>query len=814
MLSIGGIAIGIALMIAMLGLFNSMSAAADKLVNLAGDSDVEVAAPNDGGLPAGLLEEIATIPGVAVAAPIIRSTVSVDGEALLLFGLDERLGEIGGGGISLGDCLPKTLREGEGVLVGPKVADARSVKVATTTGVTDVAVLGQIRCASADQLNAGRFIAAPLALAEALAGRPGRPDAIEIKAAPGQATAVIAAIDAAVGDRAIVASPKLLAKQGRYATKAFQQGASIMVGLAMVVGAFCVFNTVSMTALERRRELATLRAIGGYRNNLLRGFLAEMALLGVIGSITGVLLGQLMGTKVLIGRVPPILVDTVGAQPTFGVSRGLILAAIIGGTIVTIGAAFMPARGAVSIEPVEAMRSEGPAESAFIDSRASLYVVLAGVAIYLAAIFITLTASSSGVTLIGFSAVVVGSLVFQYGGRVQIAAGTARVAAILGNSGRLAAASIARAPRRTYATVTAVSVAVVTVVAIGGVTENQITSFTEPYKAMTKTDAWIATAEPNVIPVNLRFPSTMVDEVARIPGVARAVGSQSSYTTIGDHRVLLQGFSGPSNVMTFAGMSASAQRQLLDPSKPVAAVTRSFADLTRLKIGDTLTLQTPAGPLALPIVDVKDIVAPSQTGVVAMNLSVLQTAFNRPGVTWVETMAAPGISRVDLQTRLREALKSSPIRAYVATGEEEYAGARGAITSSTALISAMEVAVVLGTAFALANALLISVIERKRELGIIRAIGTTRRQIRAMVLIEAFAIAAMGIALGSWQGMIQHVVGDLAIESLLNARVAYVFTLEPLLMITLAIAAIAAIAGLVPAIRAGRTNVIEAIGYE
>lgn len=814
MLSIGGVAIGVALMISMLGLFGSMSGAASKLANVAGDADIEVSAPNDGGLPEGLVAEVAAVPGVKVAAPIVRSMVSVDGSALMLFGLDERLGEIGGGGITLGECLPKQMREGEGVLVGPTVVDRPSVRIATPTGTTEVAVLGQISCGAARQLNAGKFVAAPLAIAELLTGRPNRPDAIEIKAEPGQAAAVTDAVTATVNERAIVASPRLLAKQGKVAVQAFQQGASIMVGLALVVGAFCVFNTVSMTALERRRELATLRAIGGHRRALLVSFLGEMALLGLIGSVAGVLLGQLAGTKVLIKRIPPILVDTVGAQPTFGVSRNLIIAAIVGGVIVTLGAAFMPARGAVSIEPVEAMRSEGPAESAFVDSRASLYIFLGGVGLYIAAVLVTINATSSSMTLVGFSTVVLASLIFQYGGRVQIAAGTARIAALFGNSGRLAAASIARAPRRTYATVTAVAVAVVTVVAIGGVTENQITTFTSPYKPMANTDVWLGTAEPNVIPVSLRFPDSMLKTVADVPGVASVSGSQSSYTTIGEDRVLLQGFASDSNVMTFAAMSEATQARLLDPTERVAAVTQSFADLQHLERGDTLTLRTPNGPLSLSIIEIKDVVAPSQSGIVALNLATLQSAFNRPGYTWIEAQGEPGVSRAELKARITAATRDSSTKAYAATGEEEYAGARGAVTSATALISAMEVAVVLGTAFALANALLISIIERRRELGIIRAIGTTRGQIRSMVFVEAGAIALMGIVIGSWQGMIQHRVGDVAVESLLNARVGYLFTLEPLFIVSLSVVGIAFVAGLVPAFRAGRTNVIEAIGYE
>src|SRR5436305_537094 len=112
LLSISGVAVGIALMIAMLGMFSSMTSAADRLTGLAGGADIEVSAPNDAGLPAGLTEQVAAVDGVKLAAPLMRASVIVKRTPVLMLGLDERLAQVGGGAIDLGACVPSKLRQG------------------------------------------------------------------------------------------------------------------------------------------------------------------------------------------------------------------------------------------------------------------------------------------------------------------------------------------------------------------------------------------------------------------------------------------------------------------------------------------------------------------------------------------------------------------------------------------------------------------------------------------------------------------------------------------------------------------------------
>ena len=810
-LSVAGIAVGTALMVAMLGLFSSMTTSVEGLADLAGAADLEVAAPNDGGLPEALTAEVAAVTGVQAAVPIVRSVATVERTRALVIGLDARavaLGETAGPG-----CELPPLPARSGVVAGPGIARKRTVTVTSPGGTQEVEVLARLECGAASRFNNGEFVAAPLPLAQQLVGRPGRVDAIEIVAASGSDLGTLTDdVTRLVAGRAVVASPQLIVEQARESSRAFQQGASMIIGLALVVGGFCVFNTVSMTALERRRELATLRAVGGRRRRLLAGFLLEVAVLGVIGSAVGALLGALAGRQ-LVANVPAVLVDQLGVRPTYSLPPASVVLALMVGAAVTVAAAWVPARSAVRVAPVEAMRPEGALEGGDTEARGVVWMAALGLALFVAGTVLAVT-GDSGVTLVGFSVITLGSLLATYGLRAAIARGAASVAAQFGAGGRLAAASIARAPRRTWATVAAVVIAVGTVVSMGGVMANQMSTVLVKFESLADPDVWVGTSPSDTIPVELRFPSSTVDQVATVAGVERVVASQAGYATIGGDRVLLEGFGGLSRAPAFAALDLADQTRLLDADRPVAFVTKAFADRQKVRAGGDVELLTPSGRQRLPVIAVVDLVSPSTTGLVGLSLPVLERFYGRTGATFLEVDLKPGVSRSEGKQRIAEALKDSPTPAFVSTGDEEFAGTEASIRSSTALFSAMQLAVLVATALAVGNTLLISVIERRREIGIVRAVGTSRRQLHRMVVVESLAVAAVGTAIGLVLGVIQHRVGVVAVEGLTGIRVDYSPVATPALLAVAAATVTALVAAVLPAIRAGRVNLIEAIGYE
>jgi putative ABC transport system permease protein len=568
-----------------------------------------------------------------------------------------------------------------------------------------------------------------------------------------------------------------------------------------------------MTALERRRELATLRAVGGSRRRLLFGFLAELSLLGIVGSAIGAGLGVLMGQR-LISSIPVAFVDQVGVQPAFDIPVSLIVTALVLGTVVTVGAAIMPTRSAVRVPPVEAMRPEGPSESARGGAAHSVIMTVIGLIVFVGGTAVALKGANNA-ALIGFGTITVGMLMMTYGTRDVIAGGAAGFATLFGSSGRLAAASVDRAPRRTWATVMAVCVAVGTIVAIGGVADNQLWTYKRPFTTMKRPDVWVATASSASIPVNLRFDPGFTERLkASVPWIARIIGTQSAYTTIGKDRVLVQGFDQGTAAPVFANSAAKTRAALFDMDHPSIVINSAFAGTNHVGVGDDLRVRTAIGPMKFRILEVVNVPSASQTGTFGMDRRWFERAYGRSGFNFVEVYGKKGISKLQLKKLIDAAVKDAPTRAFTNTGQVQYQGVIDSLKQSTAIFEAMQVAVVLATALALANAMLISVVERRRELGIVRAVGTSRRQLRRMVVVESVAIGITGAIIGAILGLLQHRVGDSAIGGLVQAHIDYRFVPAPLFTALIAMAVTAIVAALLPAARAANINVIEAIGYE
>ena len=199
-----------------------------------------------------------------------------------------------------------------GVRVGPGIGRRKGETFqlgSQTVTVTDV--LGGKQLAD---LNGGHYVLAPLALAQNVAGRQGQLDSILITTKPGADLAQVrSAVTAAVNGRAIVADPSMRAARAGDGVKMMNYMALMGVGVALVVGAFLVYTTVTMAITQRRPVISMLRAIGGRRITIVRDMLGEAAILGVIGGAVGSGLGILMG-RLAIGRLPPAITQGLEAR--------------------------------------------------------------------------------------------------------------------------------------------------------------------------------------------------------------------------------------------------------------------------------------------------------------------------------------------------------------------------------------------------------------------------------------------------------------------------------------------------------------------
>ncbi|WP_156664738.1 ABC transporter permease, partial [Mycobacterium sp. 852002-51057_SCH5723018] len=342
--SITVMAVSAMYLVAVFGIFGSISGSVNRLADgIAGIASLEVSGITDAGFPDSITADVAAVPGVATAAPMIRTSTSTSSAPVLLFGADERLGALGG---ALKDALTNGMKNDSAgqpanpsgpsgppnvVRVGPGAGHGKGETF--QLGSASVTVSEVLTGGQAAALNGGHYVLAPLALAQNIAGRPGQLDSILITTKPGaDVTQVRAAVTAAVNGRAIVAEPSMRATRAGDGVKLMNYMALMGAMVALMVGAFLIYTTMTMAISRRRPVISLLRALGGRRTTIVRDMLAEAAILGVLGGGIGSVIGILMG-RIAIGRLPPAITQGLEARIEYWLPGYAIPAAVVGAPV-------------------------------------------------------------------------------------------------------------------------------------------------------------------------------------------------------------------------------------------------------------------------------------------------------------------------------------------------------------------------------------------------------------------------------------------------------------------------------------------------
>jgi putative ABC transport system permease protein len=817
-LSVAAIAVAASLIVTVYGIYGSLTGSIERFVSsLAGKAELEVTGVTDDGFDERLLARVAATPGVAAAVPVIRSPVVLAGHQATLFGFDQRARALGGELQreieARQGAAPATL---DGVFLGEGLARAagaaagqRVTVYSVVGGQRQATVLGIVTGDRARRTNQGFFAVAPLPLAQQLAGKPRRLDSILVVDQEGaDPRRLEQRLTDVVGQQAVVASPRLRVEQATVATSLFQNATLFVAIMALAVAGFLVFNTLNMVALQRRQEFATLRALGGRRRAILGDFLAEAALLGLVGAAIGCPLGMLVA-RGLVTRLPSFLVASFDVRVGFVLPGYALPLAVVACLGTSLAAAWLPARRAVRVQPVEAMRPHGVLETAEEAERVGWLAVAAGLVLLAGGAVLALTVADERSFAAG-GLFLVGCVLASYGTARLIAEGAGWLAALFGSSGRLAAASIERAPRRIWATTVIVAIGVAIAVSTHGATQNEISAVAANVASLADVDLFVQGSAADELPVVPRMPAAWRSTLEAVPGVARVGPGQFAYATVGRDRVVLQGIGGPSNTPAFRLADDKAQGALLTGSG--AVVSRRFSLRHDLGVGDTVRLSTPKGIRSLPIVaEVDHVVA--EGGLVALSLGQLQAWFERPGASFFELTLEPGANPGGVRAAVLDALAGAPFEVHVVTGQESVRGTESAVRQASSLSLAIQWVVAGAAALAVLNTLMISVVERRRELGIIRAVGASRRLLRRVVLCEAGAVGVLGGIIGVVVGTGLQYLGVKALGNVVGLEIPFEFV-----PITLAIAAgalLASLAGAIgPAGRAARLDLVEALSYE
>ncbi len=517
----------------------------------------------------------------------------------------------------------------------------------------------------------------------------------------------------------------------------------VFAGIALVVGAFLIVNTFSILVAQRSRELALLRALGADRGQVGRSVLFEAFVMGLVGSVGGLGAGLLLATgiKALFARFG---LDLSGAGLVL--APRTVVASFVVGILVTLVAAYLPARRAGLVPPVAAMRDDVVIAEGSLHRR--VWFGLALVAVGAALMGLGLYADVPNATYWvggGILGVVLGvAFTSPLIGRPVIALLGALFRRMFGAVGLMAQQNAQRNPRRTAATASALMIGVTLV--------SMMTVFGASAKA--SVDKVIARdfAADYVVSnaIGLPFSAAVTDQVAAVPGVQTVARFRYDPLAIdGDRRYV-------------AAVDVAALTRI----RPLPMVKGSFSDLTdgtvlvsdkraasdKLSVGSTITATANGRTTTPRIAGIYE-----STPMVGAGYLFSLGGFQALGMPQEDSYAyvtrTPGADAATVTRALDTALADQPL--VTLKDQREFADEqRAPIDQMLYLIDALLGLAVVIAILGIVNTLALSVIERTREIGLLRAVGLSRRQLRSMLRLESIVIAVLGAALGVGLGVL------------------------------------------------------------
>ncbi len=761
------------------------------------------------GVPLALGTTLATIPGVARINPNIQGSAIIAGKD----GLAVRTG--GAPGLAFAyhpDDPAFTLVHGTAPL-GPDqvvVESSTLAKAQLHVGDHTTAVIGnQTRTVViTGEAEFGSLFGATAILLDEQSARQafapsGAVPSISLTAAPGVSQEQLrAAVAAGLPAGAEAVTGETLAQEGQSALAAglgfFTTFMLVFAGIALFVGSFIIVNTFTMVVAQRTRELALLRAIGASRAQVLRVVLGEAAVVGAVGSLLGVALGLAIaaGAKILITTV-------LGADIGSGLplTAATVLVSVAVGILVTLAAAVLPAVRAARTPPVTAMTLDVGNAPIGLRRRGITGASLIGVGAALLAYGVTRQPDVPWVAA-GSRA-----LCRRDAGRRPLAARPAvktiawPLVAVTGIVAKLARENAFRVPRRTATTASALMIGLALIAGISVLASSAKASITQSV-AVQLTSDYVLTGGGSPVP------ATLEARVADLPGVKSANALSSVGVTIGT-------FSTAATATTATGLAdnfvtSTVAGHLDSLAGHTILVDETTARANTWHVGDTLvaTVGTKTDQ-TLTIGGVfADNAAFSSHVIVDRSLYATSVPASGQVDTGVYVRAAPGADLGTLRADLVTLVK--PFLVVSVQNGQEFADAQGAsIDTVINLLYVLLLFSVVVAVLGIINTLALSVFERTREIGLLRAIGLRRSQLAGMITIEAVTTAVFGAVLGTILGLGLGV----ALQHGLQSQGLTVLAIPWGLVLTMLVssAAVGVIAAALPSLRAVRFTILRAI---
>lgn len=573
----------------------------------------------------------------------------------------------------------------------------------------------------------------------------------------------------------------------------------VFAAIAVVVGAFLIVNTFSILVAQRSRELALLRAVGASRGQVVRSVLLEAVVVGLVGSTLGLLLGLGLAAalRALFGRFG---LDLSQTPLVFGTRT--VIAAYVVGIAVTVVAAYLPARRASRIAPVAAMRDDIALPEHTIRIRMVVGAVLAVLSAALLVVGIR-GEGTTGVSVVGagvFGVLMAATLLSPVLGVPVLRALEALYRPLFGLPGRLAAQNSLRNPRRTAATASAlmIGLALVSMIAILGASLNK--SIEVSARLDFQSDYLLSN------PTFTGFSPSVTERVRALDEAGKVAETRLAPGEIDGDRTFVTG-ADTTDLDAIYDFTMKQGRMRVGHDE--VALSGPKATALGAHVGDSVTLTFPAGKQRARVVGIYR--TTSVVGDAVVPFSTLRAAKlpERDFATSVD--AADGTSYAALGAALERVVEDDPL-VTVQNQQDFIDTQRAQVDQLVMLVYALLGLAVVIAVLGIVNTLALSVLERTREIGLLRAVGVSRRQLRRIVRLESVAIALLGAVLGVALGCLFGVVlqRSLVDEGFTDLAIPVV----RLLAFVVAAVLVGVLAAVLPARRAARLNVLTAIAQE
>jgi putative ABC transport system permease protein len=775
-------------------------------------------------IDASLAGTVAKVPGVKAVAPV------VEGYAQLVGRDGKPIGTASNGPPTLGwawtdvaalnpvQLLPggQAPRTSSQIVIDKHSADVGHFKVGDKVVVltqqrpATYTIAGIVTWGSADSPLGATITAFDPVTAARVLGTPGKISSIDVQAAPGVSQSeLVSRIQAAIH------TPGVEVVSGQAVTAEAQQAVHqamsfigvfllIFASIALFVGSFVIFNTFHIIVAQRLRELAMLRAVGASRRQVTASVLGESLVIGLVASAVGLVAGIGLAVALKAG------LSALGFElPATGlvVSMRTMIVGLIAGTVITVASAISPARRASRIPPIAAMQDvAAEPRRASIRRSARGAIVTAGGAVVLG---IGLFANSGyRAALIGAGAVAVfigiailGPFVARPASRllgVPLAAHT--------TTGKLSQENAMRNPSRTSATAAALMVGVALVSLTTILASSMKASANTIIDSTMRADYVVSSG--GYAGGSSGFSPALERSLNALPQVSATAGIRAGVVKIYG-KVTPAVATDPAKADSLFNIGVT-QGQLTGLTPSGIAVSTQVANSQHLKIGSPVAVTFPTTGTKTYNVQVIYSVR-ALAGDYLLPLAAAQANFPQNLDIAVFVKLAPGVSASAGRSAIESVLSSYPNATLM--DQSQYKAQQGQqVNQLLNLVYGLLALAVIIAVIGIANTLALSIYERTRELGLLRAVGTTRGQLRSIVRSEALIISLFGAI----EGLVLGMLFGWAMVAAMHSQGVTQLSFPVIQLITVAV--LAALAGIVaaiaPARRAARLNVLQAVTTE